>query len=84
MERLYVKFKQLMRALQAWSQRRIGNVNGTLQEAKELLHLLNIARESRPQSESETWLRRRLKMHCLAVASLQRTIARVRSSILWH
>lgn len=31
----------------------------------------------------EDWLRRRLKLHCLALASLQRTIARSRSRLTW-
>ena len=59
----------------------VGNANTKLHQARELLHQLDIAQDNRPLSDLEAWLRRRLKQHCLALASLQRTIARVRSSI---
>ena len=61
----------------------VGNVNSKLRQARELLHQLDIAQDLRLLSDQEAWLRRRLKQYCLALASLQRTIARVRSSICW-
>ena len=61
----------------------VGNVNSKLRQARELLHQLDIAQDLRSLSDQEAWLRRRLKQHCLALASFQRTIARVRSSICW-
>src|SRR5438105_3440973 len=51
--------------------------------AKEILHTLEVARDSRSLSLSEEWLRRRLKHHILALASLERTVARLRSGLLW-
>jgi hypothetical protein len=50
--------------------------------AKEILHKLEIVRDSRALSAKEDWLRRKLKLHCLGFASLDRTIARHRSRVL--
>lgn len=83
MERLAAKFLATSRALQGWSQRKVGNVNEQLQMAKELLHRMEIAQDLRVLSAEEAWLRRRLKQHALALTSLQRTIARQRSRIQW-
>jgi len=82
-EQLAAKFKGLTIALQSWSQKMVGNVNSKLRQARELLHQFDIAQDLRSLSDQEAWLRRRLKQHCLTLASLQRTIARVRSSISW-
>jgi len=49
--------------------------------AKEILHHLEIARDSKELSPSEEWLRRKLKLHCLGLASLEWTIARLCSRI---
>jgi hypothetical protein len=51
--------------------------------AKEVLHWLEIERDSRELSDSEEWLCRKLKLHCLGLASLERTVARQRSRILY-
>ena len=51
--------------------------------AKEVLHRLEIERDSRDLSDGEEWLRKKLKLHCLGLASLERTIARLRSRILY-
>lgn len=83
MERLAAKFLATSRALQAWSQRKVGNVSEQLQLARELLHRIEIARDSRALSVEETWLRNQLKHHTLALTSLHRTIARLRSRIQW-
>jgi len=44
---------------------------------------LEIERDSRALSEHEEWLRKKLKVHCLGLASLERTIALLRSRILY-
>jgi hypothetical protein len=54
-----------------------------LELAKELLHQLEVAQDSRSLSPLEAWLRNNLKKHCLALASFSRTIARLRSRIGW-
>ena len=51
--------------------------------AKEILHRLEIERDSRSLFPAEEWLRRKLKHHILALASLERTVARLRSGLLW-
>ena len=61
----------------------VGNIKSQLEMAKEILHRLEIERDSRALSETEEWLRRKLKLHCLGLASLDRTIARLRSRILY-
>ncbi|WVZ64648.1 hypothetical protein U9M48_014142 [Paspalum notatum var. saurae] len=81
-ERLFLKLQCLSKGLQKWSQRKVGNVKTQLAMAKELLHQLEIARDSHALSHGEDWLRKKLKLHCLGLASLERTIARMRSRVL--
>ncbi|XP_066333373.1 uncharacterized protein [Miscanthus floridulus] len=80
---LVLGLKRLSRDLQKWGQRKIGNVKLQLGTAKEILHHLEIARDSRDLSPSEEWLRKKLKLHCLGLASLERTIAHLCSRVLY-
>ena len=77
------KFRTLVRKLQSWSQKKVGHVNSQLALAREVLHQLEIAQDSRELSRLELWLKNKLKPHSLALSSLQRTIARSRSRIGW-
>jgi hypothetical protein len=77
------KFKATVRALQRWSSKRIGNVKFQLALAREILHQLEIAQDNRLLSPGELWLKNSLKKHSLALASLNRTIDRLRSRIGW-
>jgi hypothetical protein len=76
-----LKLKRLAKALQSWSHKRIGNVKSQLSLAREILHRLEIAQDNRLLCGEEIWLKGRLKHHCLGLASLERTIARLRSRI---
>jgi hypothetical protein len=80
---LAVKLKATTRGLQSWSDKTVGYVASQLQLAKELLHQLEIAQDNKALSVDELWLRNKLKKHCLALSSLSRTIARLRSTIGW-
>jgi hypothetical protein len=51
--------------------------------AKEILHQLEIAQDSRLLSAQEMWLCNNLKKQSLALSSLLRTIDRLRSRIYW-
>jgi hypothetical protein len=51
--------------------------------AREILHQLEIDQDNRPLSPGELWLKNNLKKHSLALASLNRTIDRLRSRIGW-
>ncbi|WVZ64360.1 LOW QUALITY PROTEIN: hypothetical protein U9M48_013890 [Paspalum notatum var. saurae] len=82
-ERLFLKLQRLSRGLQKWSQRKVGNIKMQLGMAKEVIHRLEIARDSRALSEGEEQLRKKLKLHCLDLASLERTVARLRARILY-
>jgi len=77
------KFRATVRSLQSWSQKKVGHVNSQLALAREVLHQLEIAQDNRALSRLELWLKNKLKPHCLALSSLQRTIARSRSRISW-
>jgi hypothetical protein len=79
--RMALKLKRLAKALQSWSHKRIGNVKSQLSLAREILHRLEIAQDNRLLCGDEIWLKGRLKHHCLGLASLERTIARLRSRI---
>lgn len=81
LERISLKLKRLTRALQSWSQRQVGHISSQHAIAREILHRLEIARDGRELSVEEKWLLGELKRYCLVLASLQRTIARLRSRI---
>jgi hypothetical protein len=57
--------------LQKWGQRKVGNIKSQLEMAKEILRRLEIERDSRALSDG------------LGLASFERTVARVRSRILY-
>lgn len=82
-KQLSLNLQRLSRELQKWGQRKVGNIKLQLQMAKEILHRLEIERDSRDLTEEEEWLCKKLKLHCLGLASLERTIARLRSRILY-
>lgn len=46
LETLSLKFKSLTRALQSWSQKRIGQIRSQFSLAKEIIHQLEIAQDS--------------------------------------
>jgi hypothetical protein len=78
---LTAKLKATTRGLQGWSERKVGHVSSQLQLANELLHQLEVAQDSRALSTGEVWSHNNLKKHSLALASLSRTIARLRYRI---
>jgi hypothetical protein len=80
---LDAKLKVVTRGLQSWSDKSVGHMNIQLVLAREILHQLEIANDMRALSSSEVWFRNNLKKHCLALASLKRTIARLHSHIGW-
>jgi len=82
-ERLFFKLQRLSKGLQKWGQRKVGNIKAQLELAREILHRLEIERDVRALSDHEEWLRKKLKLHCLGLSSLERTIARLRSRILY-
>jgi hypothetical protein len=77
------KLQATARALQSWSDKKVGNIKLQLELARELLHQLEVAQDSRSLSSSEVWLRNSIKKHSLALSSLSRTMARLRSRISW-
>jgi hypothetical protein len=82
LENCYCEFLGF-RALQSWSDKTVGHVNSQLALAREILHQLEIAQDSRNLLPRENWLKNNLKKHSLALASLKRTIACLRSRIDW-
>lgn len=81
-ERIFLKLQRLSKGLQKWSQRKVGNTRLQLEMAKEILHRLEIARDCRALSPAERF-RQKLKLHSLGLASLESTVARLRSRILY-
>jgi hypothetical protein len=81
METLVLKFRATANGLQSWSDKRVGHFKSQLEMAREITHQLEMARDFRQLSSLETWLCQCLKKHCLALSSLLRTIARLRSRI---
>ena len=83
LQRMADKLKRLSKHLQSWSSKRVGHVKRQLVMTNEILHRLEVARDSRDLSYHEEWLRRKLKHHSLGLASLERTMARHRSGLNW-
>jgi hypothetical protein len=71
------------RVLKSWSARNISRIHLQLEISKELLHRLEIAMDSRPLAQHEEDLHRFVKLKSLALSSLQRTVARQESRLLW-
>lgn len=82
-KRLDWLLRNTARVLQSWSSRFVGNIRTQLEIAKEVLHRLEIARYHRPLGEHEELLRKIVKLKSLGLSSLQRTVARQESRLLW-
>jgi hypothetical protein len=70
LENLSLKFKALTRALQSWSQKKVGHIRTQLALAKEIIHQFEIAQDNRQLADRELWLLHSLKKHSLALSSL--------------
>lgn len=79
--RLDDMLRNLVHKLQRWSATKIGDIKSQLLMAHELVSRLDAAQDVRGLSEAEAGLRRRMKMRCLGLASLERTMARQRSRV---
>jgi len=77
------KFRAVSKGLQSWSDKAVGQVSFQLALAREILHQFEIAQDNRQLSPAELWFKNNLKKHSLALASLKRTMARLRSRINW-
>jgi hypothetical protein len=77
------KLRATAKRLSSWSTRSIGSVKAQIMLASELILRFDTAMDSRQLSCDERALRRMLKKRLLGLASLERTIARQRSRILW-
>jgi hypothetical protein len=80
-ETLSRNFGAIVRHLQRWSHKRVGNIISQLGMAREILHKFQIAQDKRPLSVLEKWLLDQLDSHIVALSSLQRSMARSRSRI---
>jgi hypothetical protein len=75
LRRLDFKLRKLLRDLQRWSSKRVGNIRDQILIANEIIFRLEAAQDRRSLSGAETGLRRSLKLCLLGLASLERTIA---------
>jgi hypothetical protein len=82
-ESLSLKLKATARALQSWSEKKVGHLRSQLTLAKEIIHRFDIAQDCRAMQPNELWLGNNLKKHALGMSSLLRTVARLRSRIGW-
>jgi len=71
----------LVKELQRWAATKIGGIKDQLLMARELIHRLDMAQDVRPLSDAEASLRKRMKVRCLGLSSLERTMARQRSRV---
>lgn len=73
--------RNLIRDLQRWAASRIGEVRAQLLMAREVVRRLDVAMEARQLTDAERSLRSRMKLQCLGLSSLERTMARQRARI---
>jgi hypothetical protein len=71
------------KALQHWSAKVVGNIKSQIAVAKKVIFRLEAAQDTRSLSVVEATLRRFLKIRYLGLTSLERTMARQRSSMRW-
>jgi hypothetical protein len=71
------------KALQQWSDKAVGNIKFQILVTKEVIFRLEAAQDTRSLSVAEAALRWFLKIHYLGLTSLERTMARQRSSMQW-
>jgi hypothetical protein len=77
------KLHATAKALQSWSDKWIGNVRLQLSIAMDIIGRLDVAAKSRLLSHEEHALCKLLKKKLLGLCSLERTIARQRSRLLY-
>jgi hypothetical protein len=61
LQRISIKLKRLTKALQSWSQKKVGNIKSQLALARHILHRLEMGQDHRDLSFEENWLRSKLK-----------------------
>jgi hypothetical protein len=76
-------FRNMARFLKSWSDSCVGNIRIELEVAKEIVLCLEMACDRRVLSSHEELLRQEFKLKSLGLSSLQRTIARQESCLLW-
>jgi hypothetical protein len=67
---LSAKLKATARGMQRWSEKKVDHAASQLELAKELLHQLEVAQDSRSFSPLQTWLCNNLKKHSRTIARL--------------
>lgn len=82
-KRVDVRLRAVAKRLQSWSDRFVGNTKQQILVATEVIFRFDVAMESRSLSTEERALRWALKKKLLGLASLERTMARQRSRLLW-
>lgn len=82
-KRLDALFRNTTAFLQAWGQRKTGNIKMLMKVANWLILRFDRAQETISLSALEMWLRRTLKLSLLGLTSLECTIDRQRSRIRW-
>ena len=81
MQRLDCLFRSMVKELQSWSAKKIGNIKEQLLMAREVILRLDREQENRPLSQAEAGMQASLKRRCLGLSSLERTMARQRARI---
>lgn len=84
LRRLDCLLRNTAKGLQSWGQKRVGNIKMQLLVAKEVIYQLDKAQDAWLLTPAESWLRKSLKVKCLGLAFLERTMARQRARINWH
>jgi hypothetical protein len=77
------KLRSMAKTQRSWSMSKVGSVRLQLAVAREVIHRFDVADESRDLAAEELELHNELKLKCLGLSSLSRTIARQRSRLLF-
>ena len=76
-----LRLQATARRLTSWSAKSTGNIRDKLAISRELISRFDKAQQDRTLSPEEDWVRKRLKVSYLGVASVERTVARQRACI---
>ncbi|KAJ1287483.1 hypothetical protein BS78_02G013300 [Paspalum vaginatum] len=77
------KLRNTAKSLKKWSSKHVGSIRLQLAMARELVFRFDTAQERRDLSPRELQFRNQLKLKCLGLSSLARTIARQRSRLIF-
>jgi hypothetical protein len=80
-KRLHIKLARVAKSIKKWRKEKVGDTKLQLAIIKEVILQLEAAQESRALTSQEAELRRRLKIRCIGLATIEKSRMRQRSRL---